>query len=251
MAKKLPIGAACYACDEPATSWEHAPPKGFYPKGLRSYFRDKAPVDYRQCLIQVPSCDAHNNAKSQDDNYAMTITGIIAAALGGEFDRLHPHPFALELLDRLPHGRRLRATMIERPEPMLTSGGRYYKVSVERTSIDQVIDATARALYFHEHRGERRWPGQCHVHSHIWRSTDMAPGPQAREIELAASGVEELGRRGVPGYELKGPHPDVFAYQLVDMEPGRPIARLVFYGVFTFLAFADPVSGEPHHHGPR
>jgi hypothetical protein len=42
----------CYACEEPATTREHAPPKSFLP------------TDERDQLITVPSWEAHNNDNS-------------------------------------------------------------------------------------------------------------------------------------------------------------------------------------------
>ena len=50
----------CYACDERATGFEHAPGRVFFPEG----------ADFRKNLIRVPSCDAHNAEKSKDDLYA-------------------------------------------------------------------------------------------------------------------------------------------------------------------------------------
>jgi len=43
----------CYYCGAPATSKEHVPPRGFFPKGSD--------------LITVPSCEIHNNDKSHID----------------------------------------------------------------------------------------------------------------------------------------------------------------------------------------
>lgn len=47
----------CYMCDAPATSREHVPPKCIFPNDPH----------FRNNLITVPSCDAHNRRKSGDD----------------------------------------------------------------------------------------------------------------------------------------------------------------------------------------
>jgi len=59
------MAETCYMCSGKATGKEHAPPRCVFPEK-----KDSSPgVDYRRNLIRVPSCDAHNTAKSQDDEY--------------------------------------------------------------------------------------------------------------------------------------------------------------------------------------
>lgn len=234
--KRPPADVGCYACERPATNWEHAPPKGFFPARKHS-FRGRQGPDYRKNLIVVPSCDLHNNPKSQSDNYAMTVVGGLHEA--------KPHPFALDLIRRVQRGPRLRASIIESATPVVSSAGQLVSVQVDADTINEAIAATVRALFFHEHGWTQRWPGRCHVHNPHFRMPDLAPGPAANEIERAISGFDELRRRNHPGWELKGEHPEVFAYQLAETAPGRPIMRLVFYGVFTFLAFSDDPTSAP------
>jgi len=52
----------CYACNEPATSREHVPPRCLFPNSLAS--GDALGTD----RITVPSCDLHNGKKSGDDD---------------------------------------------------------------------------------------------------------------------------------------------------------------------------------------
>jgi hypothetical protein len=49
----------CYFCGRPATSKEHVPPKSFFPETKEE----------RINLITVPSCDEHNNKKSETNEY--------------------------------------------------------------------------------------------------------------------------------------------------------------------------------------
>lgn len=236
--KPPPPGSECYSCDKRATNWEHAPPKGFFPTRKHG-FRDSAGRDHRKNLVMVPSCDDHNNPKSQSDDYAMTVVGIMSAVYGGGLNEANPHPFALDLIRRVQRGPRLRASIIESATPVVTSAGKLLSAEVDTETINEVIEATVRALFFHEHGWARRWPGRCHVHNPHFRMPDLASGPAANEIELAISGFDEQRGRAHPGWALKGEHPDVFAYQLAETAPGRPSMRLLFYGVFTFLAFSD------------
>lgn len=62
----------CYMCDNEATSVEHAPPKCLFPKN-----RDlPAGTNLRRNLITVPSCEAHNQETSTDDEYLLYVLVI-------------------------------------------------------------------------------------------------------------------------------------------------------------------------------
>ena len=63
----------CYMCDAPATSREHAPPLCLFPE-----FKD-VPVTCGAGLITAPSCDAHNGAKSKDDEFLRAMILMTAA----------------------------------------------------------------------------------------------------------------------------------------------------------------------------
>lgn len=58
----------CYFCGELATSKEHVPPQGLFPK------KDI----YRNNLITVPSCTLHNNSKEGANKFLImyrTLSG--------------------------------------------------------------------------------------------------------------------------------------------------------------------------------
>ena len=46
------VTETCYACERPASTIEHCPPKSFFPSGQR------------QDLMTVPSCEEHNIEKT-------------------------------------------------------------------------------------------------------------------------------------------------------------------------------------------
>lgn len=64
---------SCYACERPASTIEHCPPKSFFA------------TRQRQNLITVPSCAEHNNENSKDVEYARnaitTLWGINTTGL--------------------------------------------------------------------------------------------------------------------------------------------------------------------------
>lgn len=62
----------CYMCDSLATSREHVPPRCIFPE------QKDIQADLRRGLITVPSCDEHNMAKSQDDEFLLiSLAGMI------------------------------------------------------------------------------------------------------------------------------------------------------------------------------
>jgi hypothetical protein len=74
----------CYRCASVATSREHVPPRNLFPQASES-----GGADHRINLITVPSCDAHNSAKSNDDEFLMvSLAGIIGNNSVGYSHRL-------------------------------------------------------------------------------------------------------------------------------------------------------------------
>jgi hypothetical protein len=74
----------CYRCASRATSREHVPPRNLFPEASES-----GGVDYRLNLVTVPSCDAHNSAKSNDDEFLMvSLAGIFGSNSIGFMHRL-------------------------------------------------------------------------------------------------------------------------------------------------------------------
>lgn len=63
----------CYMCDSIATTKEHVPPKCLFPEK-----KDIGEDKYRLHLMTVPSCEEHNNTKSDDDEFLMvSLAGIL------------------------------------------------------------------------------------------------------------------------------------------------------------------------------
>jgi hypothetical protein len=66
----LPNSQTCYACDQPATTKEHAPPRSFFPQ--------PRPLD----LITVPSCSIHNCGNASDVEYVRNAIVFLAGLNG-------------------------------------------------------------------------------------------------------------------------------------------------------------------------
>ncbi len=67
------MAETCYMCGAKATSREHVPPQGIFPKQ-----KEIMGFDLRKNLLTVPSCDEHNLKKSKDDEFLMAcLAGIV------------------------------------------------------------------------------------------------------------------------------------------------------------------------------
>lgn len=222
----------CYACPAPAVSWEHAPPEGYFPRKKETLHGPKG-RDYRRNLIQVPSCRLHNEAKSHRDSYVMAVIGYIARVYAPYLSGAELHPF-VETIRRRAHSQKLLRDTIE-PQP---DGGR--AITVEQSYVAEMMEFVARALYYHEHQFNRRWPGPCQViDSHVLPLYPDPLRPDVNAADFFAENLDYLRRQGQPGYDLKGAHPDVFGYQLYEALFGRVVIEMRFYGALTFYALGD------------
>lgn len=186
----------------------------------------------------VPSCDAHNTAKSGDDNFVQAAIMVFAAMYGNHFDQAEPHPFALKAIRRVHNGPRLRRAIIENAEFVSTPYGGAIAVEPEVDTIKRTLELTARALYYHEHGFCRRWPGACVVDSPHFVMSDLSAGPRAHVVDYMMNAFTGMYRAGHKGFELRGPHPDVFAYQLLERDEVC-LMRMTFYGGFHFVAYSE------------
>ncbi len=118
--------ANCYRCGAPATSREHFPPKSFFP--------GKAGLQLRT----VGSCDLHNNAKSNDDQYVLAL--ICIRAMRG--DNLAKRIFLRSILPQMDRAPGFRSTIIDRSAPDGTVVG----VDIDR--LDAFFDALCCAVFF-------------------------------------------------------------------------------------------------------
>jgi hypothetical protein len=99
---------ACYMCEAPKTSDEHVPPKCLFPEQKDS----PDGKDYRKNLITVPSCDIHNSAKSQEDEYFLMY--MATNAFANQAASLHQNTKLLRTLDYNP---RVWAMFLEQSSP--------------------------------------------------------------------------------------------------------------------------------------
>src|ERR1017187_113160 len=210
-----PSGDTCYACDQPATTKEHAPPKCFFPEGKRLN------------LITVPSCSIHNCDNSPDVEYVRNAIGSLAglnetgALLFDKASRSFDHSPAL-------FDQTFRSFVVHSGEEQVGT----YKFDLKR--VDKVMGAIVQALHYRD-QGQKwgRWPvfvpSLGSESSLIHKTADCSDN--LRDFR------DLLSR--IPYVDRSTAQPEVFAYGSQALDWGW-VYRLTFYGGFVVNAFMAP-----------
>lgn len=231
---------SCYMCDEPTTSKEHVPPRCFFPAA-----KDLPPgVSLRQNLITVPSCDAHNGAKSKDDLYL--LYAVIFSLPANEVAKNH---FAAAVMRRIKEKPALvnelmkNATRVVALDTQTGTAQATAAIDIDGARLDGALAHLARGLHFH-HFGSK-WTGPIMVHTEfLLGSVDPT---NARAINAPRERIVKQLDGAFGDEAFHGSNPDVFRYQVKAAMTGIPtMMRLHFYGdVKVSLIFA----GAPPRHG--
>lgn len=213
-------------CDSPATSVEHAPPKCVFPEQKDT----PSGKDYRKNLITVPSCDAHNMARSKDDEYLLhVLAASITSNDVGLNQFLTKAKRALErnpkLVDSLP----ISDTPAFNYVAASGDPDEAYPVMAQGDRIDKVITCCARAIYFFE-TGEK-FIGPTKAVAGFMSYLDNSVNQAVSE----ALGYAKEFLRFAPE---KGENKDVFYYKFVE-GAGSAVLLLCFYRGTEFLVRLD------------
>ena len=212
--------ACCYACDQLATSRDHAPPLCIFPADADS----PDGKSRRNNLITVPACDKHNLKKSKDDEYLMMV--LAAPAQNNLVARSQILAKVVRAWNRRPH---LATMAVRNPRPARLDGQDSMIFQVDASRFDRSMELIARALIFHE--GGSRWHGECQV----W-SPSMLPSKPETASEVMVTSHNLLAALPVifEGADSRGTNPDVFQYRLrlpIDQE-NVGMVDLLFYEGF-------------------
>lgn len=233
---------SCYMCDAPMASKEHVPPRCFFPAE-----KDLPPgVSLRQNLITVPSCDAHNGAKSKDDLYL--LYAVICSLPTNEVAKNH---FAAAVMRRIQEKPALvndlmkAATRVVAVDTQTGTAQATAAIDIDGARLDGALAHLARGLHLH-HLGAK-WTGPIMVHTEfLLGSIDPA---NARAINAPRELIVRQLDQAFVGEAFHGNNPDVFRYQVKAATIGIPtMMRLHFYGdVKVSLIFAG---ASPGHSAP-
>ena len=220
----------CYACQNPATTKEHIPPRCLFPE-----VKDAVDgADYRRNLIMVPSCTKHNLEKSGDDEYLLYVltTNLPSNAIA------HTQWTKLKrAIERRPALWNSMRSNSEEVEVMDSHTGKIYEavqMGLDGTRFQKSLELISLGVYRH-HFGER-WEGSIHVHSDF---IAFSHEPNAADIDANRVLVFNCAKKLFASAPRHGNNPDVFWYQVC--EPAdhylRCLIRLGFYEGCTATAF--------------
>jgi hypothetical protein len=197
-------------CDADETTREHVPPKSFFPKG------------YRENLVTVPSCSAHNNDLSMDVEYVRNIispfngTNTMAEMVFEATKRSFDH--SPKLLHRAFGDIR----------PIDFNGEKVGIFSVDLARIDSVMRAIASAVHLKEYG--KKYVGQWQVFVASTKSQEDLNGQLApwQEFRLLLASLQFVQR--------PVPQPKVFEYS-ISLLPDGLVFKFAFYQGFIVYCF--------------
>ena len=221
---------SCYACQNPATSREHVPPKCLFPEQ-----KDAAGgADLRLNLITVPSCADHNLHKAGDDEYFLYVLSlsITSNAIAQEQVRTK----LARAINRRPALVNSILDCSEDCHVADSATGQIHEavqVGLDGTRFQKTLELVARGIYCH-HFNER-WDGALRVHADwvAFPQEPNAPEIDANRVVLATN-ADKL----FLNTPKQATSPDVFWYQVHEPpERLRCLIRLGFYGDSKACAF--------------
>lgn len=200
----------CYCCDKPAIGQgDHVPPMALFPKGL---FSNTNP-------IIVPSCEEHNQRRSQSDEY---LKFILAAT-----SKLAPS----DVLGSTVRGLTRHVTRDSKCLPNFGVERKGQEVFIDGSApvnfelLNEALEKVARGIYYHHSNGEKKLLGRLFV-CPIFLGIDSLASPDERERLMQ---IYRCTKQDTEDIEMLGEFKDIFCYQVI--EAGRMIViNMKFYG---------------------
>jgi hypothetical protein len=210
----------CYFCDEDPCSREHVPPRCLFPeiKDLRDG------KNQRKNLVSVPSCHAHNSAKSSDDEFLMWILAVIAQ--GNDLKDQHMLSKCMRAFERSPN-RFIDIMSNLSPSLLGYSAEGLVKTATFEVDLDRFIHCMSRiaaGLYYH-HYG-KRWRGTYLVFTDAFFEMKNS---RAAEINQT---IFESNKRIVEAFcvlPYLGSNPSIFRYKYYSVNEGKHAVLMEFY----------------------
>ncbi len=218
---KKPKTDTCYKCGAPATSREHVPPQCIFPE------QKDVHKDYRQNLITVPSCDEHNQKKTNEDEFfMMSITpGIENNSIGlrqtrTKIKRAYKTK-SPKFRERILSDFKLIPAKEEHDEKYLWFG----RMDIGR--MDKCVQLIASGLYYHEYK--EPFKGDFNI---IYAFTI----DQDHIIKDFKFFFSEKMKIEFEKQEIKGTNPEIFTYQIVPKDSfGVILLKMTFFEGSTII----------------
>lgn len=224
----------CYWCGAPATTKEHVPPKCLFPEEKDS--KDFFNKSYKNNLITVPSCEQHNNKKSGDDEFLLTVLSLTFC--GNSIGYFHSHTKLARAIKRNPHLIKSYLNIIR--EENIQIDGINFPVAyakIDNQRIFKCFESIARGIYYHEF-GER-FKGKCGI-------LPLFLKYEHQSIYTVLSKI--LNDKQSTEWKIKGTNPDIFTYQFgpVDQYKLRPMKMTFYKNIEVLVAYMPYDNNFPY-----
>jgi hypothetical protein len=210
----------CYACGAPKTSYEHAPPECFFPKG------------YDSGLVTVPSCDDHNSRLSLDVEY---VRNNLCGQHGTNLVAARAFETTKSSYDNSP---KLFNRTFSGVQQIILDGQETGAYPIELSRFKKVMKAIAFAMYFQDFG--KRHEGDFDVFSASLRSRSNLYHGIPDGYENLRGVLEATFFKSMPV-----PQPKVFKYGMSRPGEGQIHYRFEFYEGFSVYALTLPYKLNP------
>lgn len=215
----------CYKCGADSTGREHVPPQCIFPEQ-----KDSNNIDYRKQLITVPSCDEHNQKKTNEDEFfMMSITPCIGNNLIGLYQTRTKVKRAFEnkqpeFIKRILNG--VKAVTIE-----IVDGEKHnvWIGAMDKIRMDKCVELIASGLYHDEYK--KTFNGNFTI---IYGFTI----DQDNIVRDHKFFINEKIKTEFEKQKLKGFNSEVFTYQFIPEDDfGLTLLKMTFFEGATILVF--------------
>jgi hypothetical protein len=220
------MSETCYMCDKVATTREHVPPQGLFPESKAFKKIGKEIPDMRKNLITVPSCEAHNTAKSNDDAFLRDVLTMCQGT-----NTIGQAQFLAKVKKSIDTNRRkLSEFKFDNQVVSLKDELGEYETqamsAVDLSPFNSAIHKIVRALYFHHFK--EKWLLKIHFAAEYMFVMDGDnPGTVNENNRIFCNSVDQVLKGEAEHGENKG----VFTYKVKFVEDRKAtVMRLCFYG---------------------
>ena len=219
----------CYACSNPPTTNEHVPPECFFPKS-----KEAKGQRFRENLIKVPSCEAHNNSYSQHDEY---LWALLLTSVRGQISNKAPiYPRLKRALARGESSLSAQIGAKLKSVEAINENGKREKVATAKTDIkklDESFDKICRGLYYDEYGA--RFDGKVVSDYNFIYDSANENNNTWRNVKF------DHAKSLVKNRPVKGAHPSIFSYKSRSIENSEYIVYLLtFYEGIEIVSWLSP-----------
>lgn len=203
-------------CDRDAVSSEHVPPKNLFPE------QKDVGEDYRKHLITVPSCEIHNSAKSEDDEFLMvSLAGIFG---NNSIGYLHKFTKVNRAIRRTSNSL-LDKAFKKRKHYHLKNDNEFLEIIWGTPDHKRLINCFEHIAYgLHYHHLQKRFKGEVKVLLGYLHSKDESNNNFVQFLKDRAA-------IDLKGISFSGANQDIFYYQFTAPdEHGIYMVHMRFYG---------------------